>query len=88
MLHQSVALSSKAMLRDAVPARTLRLNDRCIPGEMAFTGESPERVSATRPAGGLTAKRRELIFKRRWPPCSMPMSEREMRCPSSHCAMA
>lgn len=37
MLHQSVALSSKAMLRDAVQARTLRLNDRCIPGEMAFT---------------------------------------------------
>lgn len=37
MLHQSVALSSKVMLRDAVNARTLRLNDLCIPGEMTFT---------------------------------------------------
>lgn len=37
MLHQFQALSSKAMLRDAVQARTLRLNDRCIPCEMTFT---------------------------------------------------
>lgn len=37
MLHQSQALSSKAMLRDAVQARTLRLNDRCTLGEMTFT---------------------------------------------------
>lgn len=37
MLHQFVALSSKAMLREAVQARTLRLNDSCIPGEMTFT---------------------------------------------------
>lgn len=37
MLHQFVALSSKAMLRDAVQARTLRLNDLNALGEMAFT---------------------------------------------------
>lgn len=37
MLHQSVALSSKVMLRDVVNARTLRLNDLCTLGEMAFT---------------------------------------------------
>ena len=37
MLHQFVALSSKAMLREVVNARTLRLNDRCTPGEMAVT---------------------------------------------------
>lgn len=37
MLHQSQALSSKAMMRDAVQARTLRLNDRCTLGEMTFT---------------------------------------------------
>lgn len=37
MLHQSHALSSKAMMREAVQARTLRLNDRCTPGEMTFT---------------------------------------------------
>ena len=45
MLHQSVALSSKAMLRDAVQARTLRLNDRCIPREMTVT-DFRERVIA------------------------------------------
>ncbi len=37
MLHQFQALSSKAMLRDAVPARTLRLNDFTFPGEMTVT---------------------------------------------------
>ena len=37
MLHQFAALSSKAMLRDAVNARTLRLNDLTDLGEMAFT---------------------------------------------------
>ena len=37
MLHQFQALSSKVMLRDAVQARTLRLNDFTAPGEMAFT---------------------------------------------------
>lgn len=37
MLHQFVALSSKAMLHDAVDVRTLRLNDFTFPGEMAFT---------------------------------------------------
>lgn len=37
MLHQSVALSSKAMLREAVQARTLRLNDFTFPGEMTVT---------------------------------------------------
>ncbi|GEM_PF-3520623 len=37
MLHQSQALSSKAMLRDVVNARTLRLNDRCTPCEMTVT---------------------------------------------------
>lgn len=37
MLHQSQALSSKAMLRDVVNARTLRLNDRCTLGEMTIT---------------------------------------------------
>ena len=37
MLHQSQALSSKAMMRETVQARTLRLNDRCTPGEMTVT---------------------------------------------------
>jgi len=37
MLHQSVALSSKAMLPDAVNGRTLRLNDFTFPGEMTVT---------------------------------------------------
>jgi hypothetical protein len=37
MLHQFQAMSSKAMLREAVQARTPRLNDRCNPGEMTFT---------------------------------------------------
>ena len=37
ILHQSVALSSKVMLPDAVDGRTLRLNDFTFPGEMTFT---------------------------------------------------
>jgi hypothetical protein len=45
MLHQFQALSSKAMLREAVNARTLRLNDITLLGEMAVT-DVRERVIA------------------------------------------
>jgi len=37
VLHQLQALSSKAMLPDAVDGRTLRLNDFNDLGEMTFT---------------------------------------------------
>lgn len=37
MLHQSQALRANGMTGDAVQALTLSLNDRCTPGEMAFT---------------------------------------------------
>lgn len=42
MLHQSQALLSKAMPRDVVNVRTLRLNDRYTPGEMAVTSNVRE----------------------------------------------